>query len=105
MASLFIEELEKTPVKKFDDEPLDEDFFYYMFNGSPELVKRTPRNRIILYIQDLYRVFNASNFKLPNIFEYNIDLMEVKPLRPIINNEETLRKIARRTLSVCSKIF
>lgn len=94
LASLFIEELEKTPVKKFDDEPLDEDFFYYMFNGSPELVKRTPRNIIILYIQDLYRVFNASNFKLPNIFEYNIDLMEVKPLRPIINNEETLRKIA-----------
>lgn len=46
-----------------------------------------------LYIQDLYRLFNLSKFKLPNIFEHHIDLFEVEVLKPIFNDEETLRLI------------
>ena len=95
LASLFIEELEKTPDKKFDNEPLENDgLFDILFAGFSELVKGSPKNILILYIYDLFRVFHATRFKLPNIFEDHIDLMEVKPLKPIINNDETLAEIA-----------
>ena len=46
-----------------------------------------------LYIQDLYRLFKLSKFNLPNIFERHIDLFEVDVLKPIFNDEETLRLI------------
>lgn len=46
-----------------------------------------------LYIQDLYRLFNLSKFNLPNIFKYHIDLYEVEVLKPLLNDEETLRLI------------
>ena len=38
-------------------------------------------------------MFNLSKFKLPNIFEHHIDLFEVDALKPIFNDEETLRLI------------
>lgn len=64
-----------------------------MFRDNVDIKGGVAKNISTLYIQDLYRLFKLSKFKLTNIFDYHINLFEVDVLKPIFDEEETLRLI------------
>lgn len=70
-----------------------EQFIANTYKEDITQIREVSKSIITLYIQDLYRLFNLSKFKLPNIFEHHIDLFEVDALKPIFNDEDTLRII------------
>ena len=75
---------------KFDESEVDEDI-YDIFGGTRTVLPGEEGKIIIdLYVQDLYRLFNLSKFRLTNIFDYHIDLSEVDVLNPILSTDETL---------------
>lgn len=84
--------LQKQPNLKFDDVPLDSGLNDMQDEGR-DISRGYAKVASIQYIQDLYRLFNLSKFKLRNIFEAHIDLFEVNTLKPIFDDDETLRLI------------
>ena len=92
LAYIFLSNLgdkEECPNKFIVDEE-----FLFIFGGT-KVITPVEECEVITnyYIQDIYRLFTLSSFKLPRIFKTHINLIEVEALRPILYLEETLRML------------
>ena len=89
MALTLLSNIEQNNLK-FDKESLNSDITEIL-SCDDDIFESKSKTISALYIQDLYRLFNFSKFKLTNIFDLHIDLSEVVVLKPVFDNDDSLR--------------
>ncbi|MBR5532153.1 MAG: tetratricopeptide repeat protein [Bacteroidales bacterium] len=88
--ALTVTQMKEQRNKLIKDIPDDVDI-NEMFGDNIDKAGGMSKSISTLYIQDLYRLFTLSKYKLPNIFDQHINLIEVEALMPVFDEENTLR--------------
>ena len=89
MALALLSNIEQHNIE-FDKDSLNRDISEIL-NCDADIFEHKSKNISVLYVQDLYRLFKLSKFKLTNIFDQHIDLSEIEVLKPIFDNDDSLR--------------